>query len=112
MDNGPRYEEKTLEETDEYKITTTSWGVTYKNWKHMSSTPEYLDFTVTDRDKWQDAKSRMTPDHNRIPWDHLKANYRMWKEKGWWIQAGFWFGFDITHAHMVGTERLLMDTVA
>lgn len=111
MDNGPRYEEKTLEETDEYKITTTSWGVTYKNWKHMSSTPEYLDFTVTDRDKWQDAKSRMTPDPDRIPWDHLKANYRMWKEKGWWIQAGFWFGFDITHANMVGTERLLMALV-
>ncbi len=110
-DNSPRYEIKTIEETDDYKITTTSWGVTYKNWKHAASTPEYLDFTITTPDRWLEAKQRMTPTPDRIPWDYLKANYARWKNEGYWIQAALWFGFDITHSHAVGTERLLMAMV-
>jgi len=34
------------EETDEYRIYTTAWGATLKNWKHAASTPEFLDFTI------------------------------------------------------------------
>ena len=30
------------------------------------------------------------------------------RKEGRWITGGFWFGFDITHSGMVGTERLLM----
>ena len=41
VDNSPRYEEKVVEETDEYRITTTNWGVTMRNWKHAASTPEF-----------------------------------------------------------------------
>jgi len=44
VDNSPRYEEKVLKETDEYKIYTTKWGATLKNWKHAASTPEFIDF--------------------------------------------------------------------
>ncbi|MBT5874314.1 MAG: hypothetical protein HOH43_12920, partial [Candidatus Latescibacteria bacterium] len=29
------------------------------------------------------------------------------REKGYWIEAGLWFGFDVTHSWFVGTERLL-----
>ncbi len=108
IDNSPRYEVRTIEETEDYTITTTSWGVTYKNWKHASSTPEYYDFTVTNKDKWLEAKKRMTTDPDRIDWTYLKENYPRWKQEGRWIRVGFWFGFDVTHAHMVGTERLLM----
>ncbi|MEA1997349.1 MAG: uroporphyrinogen decarboxylase family protein, partial [Gemmatimonadota bacterium] len=111
LDNSPRYPEKVIEETEEYKIYTTSWGVTMKQWKHMASTPEYLDFTIRDRDSWEKAKARMTPDPERIPWEHLKANYRKWREKGCWVQTDLWFGFDVTHAWAVGTERLLVALV-
>ena len=107
VDNGPRFESKVLEETDNYSITTTSWGVTYKNWKHAASTPGYLDYRVRDRATWAEAKSRMTPTSDRIDWDYLKANYAKWQGDGCWIQFGLWFGFDITHAHMIGTENLL-----
>ena len=44
VDNSPRFEEKIIEETDE--IYTTPWGVTLKNWKHMASTPEFINFTI------------------------------------------------------------------
>lgn len=107
LDNTPRYPVTTLEETEEYKITTTAWGVTYKNWKHAASTPEYVGFTVTDPDKWCEARERMVPSRDRIPWEYLKTNYAKWREDGYWIQMGMAFGFDCTHAHVVGTERLL-----
>jgi uroporphyrinogen decarboxylase len=107
-DNSPRYEEKTIEETDKYKVYTTRWGATLKSWKHATSTPEFVDFTIKDPDSWRAAKARMTPDRARVDWDNLKKNYRSWRDKGYWVSAGLWFGFDVTHSWTVGTERLLM----
>ena len=108
VDNSPRYEHKVLEETDDYSVYTTQWGATQRTWKHAASTPEFLDFTIVDADSWRAAKERMQPDRDRVNWDHLKANYAAWRDEGRWIEAGFWFGFDVTHAWMVGTERLLV----
>lgn len=107
MDNSPRYECKTLTETDDYRITTSQWGVTFKNFKHAASTPEYEAFTIVDRGSWEKAKTRMTPTRDRVNWKHLAENYAKWKQDGYWIQGGGWFGFDITHSWVVGTERLL-----
>ena len=111
VDNSPRYEVKVLEETDDYCVSTTTWGATMKNWKHAASTPEFLGHTVVDRDSWRQAKARMAPTRDRVDWDHLRRNYKRWREEGWWIEAGGWFGFDVTHAWMVGTERLLLALV-
>lgn len=108
VDNSPRYPVKVVEETAEYVTTTTAWGVTLRNWKHIASTPEFIDFTIVDPDSWRKAKARMTPESDRIPWDYLKTNYKNWREGGAWIEAGLWFGFDVTHSWTVGTERLLM----
>ena len=108
VDVSPRYERKVLEETDEYVIATTTWGATMKNFKHSASTPDFLDFTVTSPEKWQEAKQRMTPSPDRINWEHLKTNYKTWREEGYWIEGIGWFGFDVTHAWMVGSERLLI----
>jgi uroporphyrinogen decarboxylase len=107
-DNSPRFAERTLEETDTYRITTTRWGATEKNWKHASSTPEHIDYAVKDRKTWEAAKAGMTPTPDRIDWRRLKADYPKWRAEGRWIGANLWFGFDITHARMVGTERLLV----
>ncbi len=108
VDITPRYEEKILEETDRYRIITSNWGVTMKQFKEEDSSPEFIDFTVVDEASWADAKARMTLDDDRIPWEHLKKNYPKWQAEGRWIQANFWFGFDVTHSWMMGTENLLM----
>ncbi|MGI6670505.1 MAG: uroporphyrinogen decarboxylase family protein [Christensenellales bacterium] len=108
VDNSPRYEKKTIEQTEDYCIYTTSWGATLKSWTKHGSTPEFLDFTITDAEKWLEAKARMQVDDARIPWDYLKENYPRWRAEGYWISAGLWFGFDVTHSWAVGTERLLM----
>lgn len=108
VDISPRFETKTLEETDEYRIFTSAWGVTMKQFKQADSTPEFMDFTVVNPDAWAQAKARMTTDRSRVDWNGLKLNYDGWRFEGQWIQAGFWFGFDVTHSWMVGTETLLI----
>lgn len=107
VDNSPRYPVQTLEETEEYIVYKSGWGATLKQWKHQASTPEFLDFTIKDRDSWAAAKARMTVDPDRIPWDHLRKNYPTWRQQGRWIVGHLWFGFDVTHAWAVGTERVL-----
>jgi uroporphyrinogen decarboxylase len=108
VDNSPRYPVRVLEETEDYRISTSVWGVTMKQWKHAASTPEFLDYTVVDRDSWADAKARMQPTRDRVDWRHLRENYPRWRRDGRWIEAGGWFGFDVAHAWMVGTERVLL----
>ncbi|MCJ7736625.1 MAG: hypothetical protein MUQ10_04830 [Anaerolineae bacterium] len=111
VDNSPQYPLEVLEETEEYSVVTTQWGATLKNWKHIASTPGFMDFVIKSPDDWREAKARMVPSLDRIPWDRLRADYATWREQGAWIEAGLWFGFDVTHAWTVGTERLLMALV-
>ena len=108
VDITPRYEEKILEETDRYVISTTPRGVTLKNFKALDSTPEFLDYKVNTPEAWAEAKARMTPTEDRIPWRMLKENYDRWRAEGLWVQANFWFGFDVTHSWMAGTETVLI----
>ncbi|MGB2615255.1 MAG: uroporphyrinogen decarboxylase family protein [Phycisphaerae bacterium] len=107
VDNSFRFERRVLEETDEYLVEANQWGATVKNWKHVASTPLDLDFAIKDRGAWEKAKKRLTPTSDRIDWNYLETNYSLWRKEGRWIEAGLWFGFDITHSRIVGTERLL-----
>jgi uroporphyrinogen decarboxylase len=108
VDTSPRFETKVLEKTDQYTITTSAWGVTMKNFNELDSTPEFLDFKITNPTAWEDAKKRITEDPSRINWKHLESHYPKWRQDGAWIQAVLWFGFDVTHSWMVGTETFLM----
>lgn len=107
LDTSPRLESKVIEETDAYVVRTTGWGATMRSFKHSTSTPEHLHFSVTTPEAWRKVKERMTPSDDRIPWDLLKREYKNWREQGRWLSLTFLFGFDITHANMVGTECLL-----
>ncbi len=108
IDISPRMPEITLEETDRYYIQTSPWGVTMKHFKEEDSTPEFLDFTITTQEAWEQAKQRMTLEDDRIPWEMLRQNYDRWRAEGRWIRAVFWFGFDVTHSWMMGTENTLI----
>lgn len=108
VDITPRFEVKTLKETADYIIYTSPWGVTMKEFKGADSTPEFIDFTVVNPEQWAIAKARMTVDRSRVDWKYLEQNYPLWKAEGRWITASFWFGFDVTHSWMVGTETLLI----
>ncbi|HHT28424.1 MAG TPA: hypothetical protein GXZ82_14460 [Firmicutes bacterium] len=107
VDGSPRYPVQVLEQNDEYTIKTTAWGATLKEWVHTGGVPEFLDFTIVDRVTWEEAKARMTPSPDRVNWQKLQVNYPEWRKQGAWIRAGLWFGFDVTHSWVVGTERVL-----
>jgi uroporphyrinogen decarboxylase len=107
LDNSPRYPVNVIEETADYVISTSAFGVTSRQWKHAASTPEFLDFTIVDPSTWLKAKARMLPSDDRINWDLLQRNYKTWRARGDWIQGLLWFGFDVTHSWTVGTERVL-----
>ncbi|MGI6238388.1 MAG: uroporphyrinogen decarboxylase family protein [Christensenellales bacterium] len=107
-DNSPRLPEEIISEDDEHIIRTTRWGATTRTYKNLTTTPEHLGFSITTPEDWEKIKPRMAPSDDRIPWDMLKKNYKTWREEGRWITGGLWFGFDITHSYMVGTETMLM----
>jgi len=105
---SPRFEYKTIEDTPDYYIATNEWGVTAKQFKKMDSTPEFLDFKIN-KDSWYDIKKRMQFDTGRINLNNVRRNIAGWRKDGRWIQAIFWFGFDVSHSWMVGTESVLLD---
>jgi uroporphyrinogen decarboxylase len=108
VDTSPRFEHRVIEQTEEYIVEHNSWGVTTKNFKKTTSTPQDIDFTIRDRATWADAKKRLTPTDDRIDWKHLEAHYASMRQQQLWISAGAWFGYDIVNARMVGTENLLI----
>lgn len=108
-DNSPRFPQRVIEENERYSIVTTKWGTTQKNFKELDSTPECLGFHYDTSDKWPEAKAKMLEYHdNRIPWDYLKKNYPIWKAEGRFLQLVVWFGFDVAHSRLTGTENFLV----
>lgn len=107
-DNSPRYPVQTLSETDTEIVYTSEWGVTMRQWKHAASTPEFLNHTIISGDIWRKAKELISPSKDRVNWNLLKDNYKNWRASGAWIAPVVWFGFDVTHSWMVGTERVLL----
>ena len=108
VDNSPRYPERVLEDTADYTVTTSNFGVTMKQWKNVNSTPQFLEHTIVDSDSWRKAKERVAPTDDRINWGWLQKNYKRLRDEGQWISAFLWFGFDISHSWISGTERVLM----
>ena len=107
--NSPRFERKVLEKTDRYTIVTTPWGVTQKHFNELDSTPENLNYYYDSSDRWDEAKAAMSAYHeDRIPWKRLEENYPRWKAEGRFMQLVVWFGFDVAHSHMIGTENVLI----
>jgi len=108
-DNSPRYPRIVYEENDEYVIQTTSFGRKEKVFRNLTTTPEPLEFYYNTSKRWEEAKAKILEFHeDRIPWKTLEKNYPIWKKEGRFLELGLWFGFDVTHSGLVGTEDLLI----
>ncbi len=106
-DNSPRYPIKLIETTPEYRVYTTQWGATRKEYYANSGAIGYLGYTVKDRTSWSKAKERMQPSRDRIQWAELDSQYRHWRKHGDWVMGLLWFGFEVTYSHMVGSPLLM-----
>jgi uroporphyrinogen decarboxylase len=100
-DNSPRYPVTVLEENDEYRVFTTEWGATKKDWRHTGALG-YLDYRVTTPGAWRTAKERTAPSRDRVDWARLQREYPRWRQQGAWVNGVLWFGFEVTYSHMVG----------
>ncbi|MBQ3127112.1 MAG: hypothetical protein IJC15_08590 [Clostridia bacterium] len=108
-DNSPRHPHIVHEQNERYCIETTKWGQKQKRFAEMDSTPESLGFTYDTPERWEEAKARMLAYHeDRIPWKQLEQNYALWKKEGRFMQLGLWFGFDVAHSRLTGTENMLI----
>lgn len=108
-DNSPRFERKILEQNDRYRIETTQWGATQKVFNNLDSTPEVLDFYYNTPERWEEAKAAMLKQYDdRIYWKSLETNYAKWRAEGRFIQLVLWFGFDVSHSYLTGTENMLI----
>ena len=107
-DNSPRFPVQVLQETEKDTPYTSECGVTMRQCKNVASTPEFLSHTIVNADEWRKAKERISPTRDRVNWEMLEKNYKHWREQEAWISPIVWFGFDVTHAWMVGTERVLV----
>jgi uroporphyrinogen-III decarboxylase len=65
----PAFDEKTFEETSEYRIFRDAEGVIQKEQKGHSSIPHYIDYTLKTPSDWEIYKKRLQPDSGRIPAD-------------------------------------------
>ena len=109
VDTSAQYEVKVIEEDDKQITYTTAYGVTLRKFKQEDSTPEFLDYKVNNSKIWfEETKKRMQEGENRINWERYERVYPDWVKNGHWIEAGFWFGFDVTHSWMCGTETILI----
>ena len=106
VDISPRFETKVIEETDRHIIYTTAWGQTIKQFKDEDSSPQFLECKVSSPEAWEEAKARMKPTDDRIPWDWLKEHFERLNSEHFTV-ANFWFGFDAASAWMAGTETVL-----
>lgn len=108
-DNSPRYECRVIEENERYITQTTKWGRTCRKFKDHTSTDDVLDLHYSTSERWPEAKAAMLKySEDRIPWDMLKQNYDKWTAEGTYMELGLWFGFDVAHSWMIGTENFLI----
>ena len=108
IDNSPRYPEVTVEETEEFRTYRNNWGTVSRNFKKQTSVPEFIEPGIVTPDDWRRAKARMIKDAGRIRWKFLQENWPQWRERGSWIMPSGWFGFDVTHNFVLGTEPTLI----
>ncbi|MGQ9731724.1 MAG: uroporphyrinogen decarboxylase family protein [Candidatus Zipacnadales bacterium] len=99
----------TLEETEETILQLDANGATLRRHKLHDSTPEHVDFTVKDRQSWEEfAKPRLTQfDRRRIPFESYRSAKQFAAERQRFFCWGGVAPFEQMHP-LCGHEYLLM----
>ncbi len=97
-----------VEETDEYVVSRSSWGVMSKSFKGKTSTPSHIDFLVKDRKSWEENKERLAYNESRVNFDAAKATYNSARESDVFLNyGGGGLGFDLWQ-NVVGIKNILI----
>ncbi|MCM8820936.1 MAG: hypothetical protein NC932_03180, partial [Candidatus Omnitrophica bacterium] len=106
-DLSPRFPVKTIEENEEYIITTTPTGGKRKNHKDYSTTPEVIDCPIKTKDDWKEIKNRLKPDWKRVDWATGLANNQTAFEEGKFICFAAACGYDALQSYMKSEQLLI-----
>ncbi len=102
------YQPETLEETEETKLIKDGNGAILRRHKLHDTTPEHVDFTVKDREGWEELiKPKLTADRRRIDFDWYRRARQQAADAGRFF---FWSGvnvFELMHP-VCGHEYMLM----
>ncbi|MEI7833044.1 MAG: uroporphyrinogen decarboxylase family protein [bacterium] len=102
---------ETLEETEETILTRDGNGAILRRHKQHDSTPEHVDFTVKDREKWEELiKPKLTVDRRRIDFDWYRRARQQAADAGRFFFWGFINVFECIHP-VCGHENMLMGMV-
>jgi hypothetical protein len=105
----PTFQKEIFEDTEEYRVFRAGDGVILRAWKHQSSIPQYIDFTLKDARGWDEYKKRLQPDPARIARDIDKRHgvelYEVDSDGDLTALAGRWLdaGVDMLFPLEVGT---------
>jgi len=110
MDISLQLAEELVDETEDYIIKRTKNGALRKDWKHITSTPEMLDFRIKKESDWVELKSRLKMNNDRIDIDEQKKKYYESKKREKFICFASPMGYDYTQG-IIGTENLLVNMV-
>jgi uroporphyrinogen decarboxylase len=104
------FPEETVEETPDYLISRNANGALAKHWKHLASTPEFLDYTLKTRADWEEHKPRLLASAGRIDWEAARAAQTAAEETDRVLAHWACLGFERAQ-QFLGTERLLLAMV-
>jgi uroporphyrinogen decarboxylase len=96
----------TIEETKDHIIERNNNGAMIKNWKHATSTPLLIDFTLTSREAWEIYKPRLLFDEDRLTLEECREAYEQARAAGKFVVFPTAIGYDRLST-IVGPENLL-----
>lgn len=74
--------ERTLEETDDYRIDTDRYGKTVKSWKHSDNPPSILEPAIRDWEDWRRVKPALSPAPEKFNNPAAENQYRAARDAG------------------------------
>jgi len=103
------FEERVLEETEETRLTLDGNGATLRRHKLHDSTPEHVDFSVKDREGWEEKVKPflVDVDRRRIPFENYRNAKAFAAEKERFFVWGGVAPFEQMHP-VCGHEYMLM----
>ncbi len=101
---------ETIEDTEDYVISRNADGAVTKNWKKATSTPELIDFLITDRRKWEEYKERTRYNESRVNFDAAIASFKRGDATGYPVQYFNGVGYDWWQ-RIVGPVNMLIGMI-
>ncbi|MDD3699569.1 MAG: uroporphyrinogen decarboxylase family protein [Atribacterota bacterium] len=124
-DFSPQFKHEIIDEDDKYVIERNEFGTIVKNYRDHSTTPQFIESPVKNREEWEKLKERLVINDSRLTiydtfdemeypgarkkttWEETLEKHRKEYEKGHYFCFCGWLGYDMLQ-HYLGVEKLLM----